>query len=322
MDDKPTEFELAFAEMAGPESPPADEGQQGEAPQVASQDAEPLATAPEQPAEEAADPKKDELPKDEPPEPADKPITIEDLFSLVPQDKQESFKSVIQQVRSDLGRVSALNKLYAEQRAQAEAAQKQVQEAQAAMADLQKKIEQAGTNPTADQRKEIQEDADDLERQFPELAKAVTLRFKRLIREELPTLAAGPAKTPEAAAEPKKQEPSSDKAVDETASEYAALNAAHPDWQHWTNRQEFATWFKSQPQSMQELRASNKAKDAIVLLDAFKRDLSAARSAAEAERKEANRKRLEQNVEVRSAAPRISSPPNDFEAAFNWFASR
>lgn len=56
----------------------------------------------------------------------------------------------------------------------------------------------------------------------------------------------------------------------EESRQMARIDAAHDGWEDTVKTPEFTDWFKAQPEELQALSLSTKAKDAIALLDAFK----------------------------------------------------
>lgn len=56
--------------------------------------------------------------------------------------------------------------------------------------------------------------------------------------------------------------------------ELAKMNAAHPGWVQTVRSDSFRQWKNQQPASVQALGASDRADDAILMLDLYKRDSS------------------------------------------------
>jgi hypothetical protein len=100
------------------------------------------------------------------------------------------------------------------------------------------------------------------------------------------------------------------------ASQYAALEAAHPDWQSVGRSQEFMEWVKRQPPIIQQAANSDDAHDVSFVLDTFKGQRKPART------QESRRTRLEQNVSVKSRGAAPTGPPDDFEGAFDYYARK
>lgn len=51
------------------------------------------------------------------------------------------------------------------------------------------------------------------------------------------------------------------------------VNGAHPGWQETVAAEEFVSWMKKQPESVRRLADSNRAEDAILMLDLYKQHL-------------------------------------------------
>lgn len=119
--------------------------------------------------------------------------------------------------------------------------------------------------------------------------------------------------------------------------EQAALDARHPDWRDIAADPSFAEWIESQPEGIQRLATSWDAQETSVALTLYKAERMAPTSqgtaappappaapAPEAAATDARRsQQLEGGRDVRSRpAPASSGPPEDFEAAFAYFAER
>lgn len=120
----------------------------------------------------------------------------------------------------------------------------------------------------------------------------------------------------------------------------AAIEAAHPGWEALAASEEFKGWFKTQPESLRALANSENAEDTIMVLDFFKAkhpekgssntgqpaDDAASKAAADkaaADALAAKRKQqLDDSVgaQGRQQSTATASPPEDFEAAFNFYA--
>jgi Skp family chaperone for outer membrane proteins len=57
-----------------------------------------------------------------------------------------------------------------------------------------------------------------------------------------------------------------------TAAQMALVEEKHPGWGKAVNTQNFKNWLSRQPESLKRLSGSDKAEDAITLLDLYKRD--------------------------------------------------
>lgn len=306
-----SEFERAFEEIAGKDAA-ADAGPaQGE---LAAQDAEPMADKPEQEAEATA---QEATQQDVPADTKPRMPRLADLVDFVPEDRREQYRQLVggieadlQRLRSDDGRVAAYQQRYTEARARAE--------------ELQTKLQALETKPatatTSRQQQDAKDELDELAQEFPELSKQINIRFEKLIQRLVP-----PAQQP-AAAEPDrpttKPQPAANADVEDLAREYAALQAAHPDYKQVSGSPEFVAWIKAQPTAVVGLAGSNRAADAIYVMDTFKADRQRRNEAAAAAKKQADRQRLAASVGVRSTPSRAATPPDDFESAFEFYASR
>lgn len=122
------------------------------------------------------------------------------------------------------------------------------------------------------------------------------------------------------------------------AQETAALEARHPDWRTIAQSPEFAGWLEIQPENIQRLAQSWDARETSVALTLFKAERSEA-AGTEAPAKAAPQpkpepkpdaatgarrsQQLDGGRDVRSRpAPAASGPPDDFEAAFNYFEEK
>lgn len=102
-------------------------------------------------------------------------------------------------------------------------------------------------------------------------------------------------------------------------SQYAALDQRHPDWREVASSGQFREWIGKQPQAVQKLVESEDAQDASWLMDSYKA-MSGASSPQPAQQR---KQRLQQSVGVKSkGGGRATGIPDDFEAAFDYFASQ
>lgn len=319
--------QVASAEQAGDDSADAPQAKEqpsatdkgapaGAEPAFAARDAEPLAEPP------AAD------------KPAAKPLALvdetgkaraprlADLAALAPPEHAQAFKALIeaterdlQRLRSDDGRVSAYQHKYSEAMGRVEALNAELQALKA-------------TPPSAANAKKAeaaQEELDDIAREYPDLSDPLNMRIKRVLGEMLPAPKAetgqAPAAQPGTSAEPKAAE--ADEAdVTALAREFAALKAAHPDYQQAVQDAAFHQWLRQQPPTVIDLANSTRAIDAIYVMDQFKRHTAQVQEQAKAEQRAQNRKRLETNVGVSGTPARVSTAPDDYEAAFGFFAAQ
>lgn len=65
-----------------------------------------------------------------------------------------------------------------------------------------------------------------------------------------------------------------DLATSNPVAEEAKVELAHPGWIDLVRTNQFSTWVKSQPASVRRLTQSDRAEDAILVLDLYKRDVS------------------------------------------------
>lgn len=318
-------FEDAFNELAGGQPQQDDEPQVA---QPAELDAEPLATV-EQPADAA--------PADQP---ADEPAPVEakvedakappkrrrlhDMLDFVPEAEREAYREMIGEVlgtmhtlKSDSGRVAAMQRLYEEAKAR-EA------EMQSRLAELEARAKAATTqaerSQVAQEAQAIADEKDELDEEFPELSKSVNLRIERMLKKALPAQEA-PAK--EAPQQQPTEQPKADEAeVTALQQEFSRLGEKHPDWQEAVQTEAFQVWFQRQSPAMQALYGSKSADDAILLLDQFKHAVAQARAREQQAKQAESRKRLEQNVGIKGAPAKATAVPDDFESAFNYFAAK
>lgn len=303
-----TTFEEDFAALAGAnETPPVPATEE---PQPAAQDAELPETAEEPAAEPVA-----EKPA-EPPAEESRPPRLDDLLAFVPADKADAFKPLIEQagkdlqrLRSDDGRVAAMQRLYHEAKANAAAVETRMRE-------LEERSKQVTTTAESKQLAEdIKDEQDSFAKEFPEFSEAVNVRFEKLLKKHLP------APPPAAPVQEPTQQAQHDTEVDALASQYAALSAAHGDWQQVIVSPVYQSWKAAQSAETQRLINSSDAQDAIRVLDRFKLDVAAMRRKQDLDKGEA-RKRLEQNVGVKGQPSRPTAVPDDFESAFNFYANK
>lgn len=310
----PTEqsFDDAFAELT--EQAPVDENTPTAEP--ANLDAEALATPPE-----GAEPAPTAEPEQALPA-AGTPPSLEDMLAFVPKAQQDTFKELIEKQRrslaSEQGRQSALQRHYAEARATADA---EAQRA-AALAEQLRDLQALAAKPqTPATQAQLNEELDDLEKEFPEISKSINLRIERMLKGVVPQ---PPAQQPAAAPAQEQPQQITPASPDMTvlAQQYTALAAVHPDWQQTVATPEHKAWFDLQPPGIQAMYGSDDARDAIKALNLFKAEMAGAKNRVAETRQTENRKRLEQHVGVRSTPSRATGVPDDFEGAFNFFASQ
>lgn len=106
--------------------------------------------------------------------------------------------------------------------------------------------------------------------------------------------------------------------------QFVMLENEHPDYRDVAKSGEFKSWMATQPYPIQEMIQSEQAGDAAYLLRAYKNDVSPGQQAT-SELKQRREKQLRQGQTVPSRGGRSKSnlpPEDDFEAAFDFFASR
>lgn len=123
------------------------------------------------------------------------------------------------------------------------------------------------------------------------------------------------------------------------ATETRALEERHPDWRQIAQSPDFAGWLEVQPDNIQRLASSWDARETSVVLTLFKAEqvgdqgqspppsptpAATDERKAEAEATGARRSlQLEGGRDVRSRpAPAASGPPEDFDAAFAYYAEK
>lgn len=101
-------------------------------------------------------------------------------------------------------------------------------------------------------------------------------------------------------------------------SEFAALEAAHPDYQAIGASEEFHNWLETKPDPVKQLISSNHAADAAYLLDTFKRDTGHQTEHSSSNKTQRNRERLASNIAVPSSRnTRRDVTDDDFGSAFD-----
>jgi len=306
-------FEDDFNDMMSADAPAEPEAP--EPAQEANQDAEAMADAP---APEPAAP---------PPADPDKPPTFEDLLAALPAEQAARFKPLVEnagremhRLRSDSGRVSALQHLYHESKAKADAEASRAEQAEARARELEARSTQPMTRAEQAQHNE---EVDAFAKEFPEFSEAVNLRFDALLKKHLgqqPTPQGPAPQEPDARQQAPQNQDRNE--VETLAVEYAALDAAHPDWQQAIESRVYQSWKNAQGPAVQRLIDSDYADDAVRVLDRFKSDLALARRRQEGDRKATNQQRLAQHVGAKGAPPRPTSVPDDFESAFNYYVKK
>lgn len=104
--------------------------------------------------------------------------------------------------------------------------------------------------------------------------------------------------------------------------EYAALEAAHPDWQEVAKAPEFQSWLGNQPPAVQSLMESESAADAAYLLDTYKAMNGKTAPAGDIKSQRQARLAASASQPRRGAPPRGDLSVSDEEAAFDYFAKQ
>lgn len=106
--------------------------------------------------------------------------------------------------------------------------------------------------------------------------------------------------------------------------QFRILEQEHPDYRELAGSNEFKTWVRNQPSNVQDLITSQTASDAAYLLRTYKNEVLPGQQASQ-ELKQRREKQLRQaqTIPSRGGRQRSNLPPeDDFEAAFDFFASR
>lgn len=99
--------------------------------------------------------------------------------------------------------------------------------------------------------------------------------------------------------------------------EYARIDRKHDGWEETVNTPEFGAWLQTQTEEVRGLAASDKAADAIKLLDAFKEHAAKA-----AKQDKSKQSRLERSIAPKgdgghAPAPALPDEEADFNTGFN-----
>ncbi|QJQ93918.1 MULTISPECIES: hypothetical protein [Halomonadaceae] len=235
------------------------------------------------------------------------------------QASDDDLKARLQQLehseRSQRGRVGALSR--------------QLQERDRIIAEL--KGRQAAPQPTPsktgeskdvqDQKQAIADehgvdDWDAFRNDFPDIAKALDSRFEHMSRME--ERINSRLEEVNGAIQPIQQQAHEQ----HLAGQFAALEARHADWREVVSAPAFQQWLEQQPEWMQKQVESENADDASALLDIYK-GLHPPPGESRNDTREQRNNRLAQAQTVsRRGSPRPSGAPDDFEGAFNHFASK
>ena len=109
--------------------------------------------------------------------------------------------------------------------------------------------------------------------------------------------------------------------------QFAALEAAHPDYQTVAASDGFRSWLATQPPQVQQLIGSEDASEASWLLSTYKALTGQARQGQSdvTALREKRKAQLQQSAGVPakgSTNPSVGGAPDDYEAAFQFFANR
>ena len=111
-------------------------------------------------------------------------------------------------------------------------------------------------------------------------------------------------------------------------SQFAALEAAHPDYQTVAGSNEFRSWLATQPSQVQQLITSEDASEASWLLSTYKSLAGSPTPQGQSDvvaLREKRKAQLQQSAGVPakgSGNQSIGGAPDDYEAAFQFFANR
>lgn len=219
-------------------------------------------------------------------EPAEK--TTDDIIAEIERER-DSWKH---QFQSNNGRISSY--------------QKQIQE-------LTEKLQERANSNSQESLTEAMEDEDwiALKEDFPEMAAAVEKRLQVELDNRLNQALSQKMSAIEGRLRPIEEINQQSRRMQE----YAALEAAHPDYVDVVRSNEFKQWVQNQPQPVQQLYHSEAASDAAYLLSSYKamaRSVSPSRDI-----QQERRARLASNVSA--PARRVSRQPiadDDFDSAW------
>lgn len=218
---------------------------------------------------------------------------------------QQKLAAADHEIRSNRGRIAAL--------------QRKAQEATAPKQQEPRDLAQP-TGVSEDRWNEFKKD-------FPEVAEVFEARLQHM--EQLVDQRLGQATQPIKELEHRQY----------LQGQYAALEAAHPDWNAAVKSSEFRSWLSAQPQSVQQIMASEDASEASWLIGRFKQDVAAiqAQRARQQRAPEGNpaqttvgqlneqrNRRLKESAGIGSAKSTAgqSGPPDDYDAAFDYYARK
>lgn len=248
-----------------------------------------------------------DTPQDEPPAEAATAPPADDPFAWVPHDKRDLIDTLQRErddyahrARSDAGRLGAMTR--------------RINELQAALQTSAATQQRAPSESTGEAEPNTSSPMDEVRETFPELAAAI--EAERAARQEEIARLRREASAPYEAMQREQY----------LASQYAALEAAHPNWQQTVQSPDFATWLSEQPPAVQRIVESDDAQEASWMLDRFQRDNQAVKTDQTAARQSvaaARRERLAQSVGVPARGVATGSgAPDDFDSAFDYFARK
>lgn len=154
---------------------------------------------------------------------------------------------------------------------------------------------------------------EDLQEDFPEIAEALEHKLGS-IDEKVEQMVGQRLGNIEQQIQPLTQRASNEA----LQSEYAALQAAHPDYETIAVSPDFNQWLNTKPVPVRQMIESNSAADAAYLLDTFKAESGANSEQKRSQNKQQNRERLQANVSVPSSRNvRREISDDDFSSAFD-----
>lgn len=220
-------------------------------------------------------------------------------MDLVPPEARKELDPILQDWRSNHGRVSALTKKTLEQ--------------EAMIAELQAKLSQPA-QPSTEQPAEEQAQVDPLEelkREFPTLGESLdkALAYERERIQSQFEQKLSPFEQMRAEQQQREQALQRQTALQQ-------VGQAHPDWQQIVNAPVFQQWIGQQPTAVQNiLTDSENPSENIWLLSQFKRDMALANQQRQAQT-QVKQQRLAQSAGVKpSGKPQVN---DDLDAMFAY----
>lgn len=109
----------------------------------------------------------------------------------------------------------------------------------------------------------------------------------------------------------------------QTAAEFAALEAAHPDWQQIATTDEFGQWVQQQPPAIQAMANSDYSNDVSFVLSSFKAQSQTQQPQASGiSRKREMQLAQSASLPSRGNASASTLASDDYESAFNHYAAK